>query len=1215
MAANGVSNGGVAAASSRFSDIPSTIDIPVGDQLDEAVEINLDVLIDDPTELCTLLENEEAARTYWMTVAMAYAKQGKADHAIEMLIRAGQVLQNSTPREKVSMTCSLCWLYLHKSREAPRVAPEGALVSEAKTKEHYLQLATSSLNDASRINPAFPPLFLARGVLQLLKASLQAPSTSSGPRAVDPERTELLRQALKSFEDALRVSQGKNMLGLMGKARALYSMGKYAEALTAYQDVLRKMPSLVDPDPRIGIGCCLWQSGYKDDARNAWERSLTLNPENKFANVLLGLYYLDSSSHLPTNTTKFLQLYKTAMTEYTQKAFKLDKNNPLSCATFAGYFLSRKSFGNVDTLAHKAIQYTDVNAIASDGWYLLARKEHYEGNINQASSFYRRADDARGGTERGYLPAKFGAAQLSVLRNDMGEAKLQLEKMIQLSKNYEAMILLGTLYAEEVFVNQVSEVKEDKSAEVKKAVTLLENVRAVWKDSKKNLTPDPSVLLNLARLYESDQPDKALQCLRQAEELEISQIPESEYPKDTEDEAEIRAALRKLLPPQLLNNIGCFYSQAEKHEQASDMFEAALGACIRADSKDDNADADGLVTTISYNLARSYESRGMVDQAVEVYERLLARHDDYIDAHTRLAYIKLRKNPHKEGPDAVAKLYQDNNTDLEVRALYGWYLGKVTKKKAVHLNEDPEFRHYKHTLQHHDKHDRYALVGMGNMYLAQAREMRRGTDQEKQKRSATYAKSAEFFEKALSLDPKNAYAAMGIAIALAEDKKDLKNALTVMIKVRDTVKEPHVYVNLGHLYAELRQWSKAIESFEAALAKEGKENDTVILSCLGRTWLNKGRADRDLDAYQASLDCAKKALAAGPDQIHYKFNVAFVQIQLASTIYNLSDKQRSVQQLEEAAEGLEAAISALDEIAEDPHTPYPKHDVEQRANMARNTQRKQLERAIASQKEYEDKNKEKLQAALEQRQAELKKREEARQKALEIERERQERIRKEREEISAQDAKLAQERHEREQARLEAEMTTDEETGEKVKRKRKPPPKATGERRPRKGGKKKKDESESEDEDRPAKRRKKAKASKVDNSKYKSAEMVVDSDESDEEEGGEDELDRAERRLARSATLESDNEGQQEAGQQSDEEKMDVDEEEKGGDEDEDEGAGRRPRARRGRIVDSDEEEDDEGGDEAPKSEAKVASDESGDEEPAKDTSMVDANEEDDDED
>ncbi len=129
---------------------------------------------------------------------------------------------------------------------------------------------------------------------------------------------------------------------------------------------------------------------------------------------------------------------------------------------------------------------------------------------------------------------------------------------------------------------------------------------------------------------------------------------------------------------------------------------------------------------------------------------------------------------------------------------------------------------------------------------------------EKQKRSAAYSKAIEFFDKALQLDPKNAYAAQGIAIALVEDKKDYKNALQVFIKVRETVKDAHVYVNLGHIYAELRQFSKAIESYETALSKDGKSNDASILSCLGRTWLNKGRAERNLDAYKAALEFAEK---------------------------------------------------------------------------------------------------------------------------------------------------------------------------------------------------------------------------------------------------------------------------------------------------------------------------------------------------------------------
>ncbi|KAH8895020.1 tetratricopeptide [Thozetella sp. PMI_491] len=1198
---NGASNG--VPKSKRFSDIPATIDIPVQDQEDEAVEIDLEELAEDPTELCTLFEMERAARTYWMTVALAYAKRRRIDFAIEILLRGSNAMQANNPREKLSIVSCLCWLYLWKSREAPRVTPDGVLVSEAKTKEYYLQLATSSLNEASRINPAFPPLFLARGVLYLLKASLQAPSKAAGPapNAVDPDKADQLRSAIKSFDDAIKVSQGKNMLAVMGRSRAQYSLGKYQDALAGYQDVLNRMPDMVDPDPRIGIGCCFWQLGYKDDAKVAWERALEIGPESKIPNILLGLYYLDASGHVPSNTPEFIRLYKKAMTEYTQKSFKLDKNLPLTCATFANYFLSTKKMANVDALAHKAIQYTDVNAIASDGWYLLARKEHYDGDMERANDYYRRADDARGGTERGYLPAKFGVAQLSVLKNDLGEAKLRLEKMlqqstqqpIQQSKNYEAMVLLGTIYAEEVFANQDAAVKEDKGNEAKKAVQLLEGARMSWKDPKKNLAPDAAVLLNLARLYEAEFPDKALQCLQQVEQLELEQVPQSERPTSTTDEDQIRAALRKFLPPQLLNNIGCFHSQAGNHELASEMFEAALSACIQI-SKDDDEDGDALVTSISFNLGRSYESRNMSDKAAEIYERLLQRHDDYTDARARLAYIKLRKNPNKEGPDAVSKLFQENPNDMEVRSLYGWFLGRVSaQKRPAVITDDPEYRHHKKTLQNYDKHDRYALVAMGNMHLLSAREMRRESDSDKQKRSVAYGKAVEFFDKALQLDPKNAYAAQGAAIALVEDKKDYRNALQIFIKVRETIKDAHVYVNLGHIYAELRQFTKAIESYEIALSKEGKGNDASILSCLGRTWLNKGRADKSLDAYNTALDYAKKALAVAPDQLHFKFNVAFVQIQVATFIHGRGETERSAAQLQEAADGLETAIKALDEIAGANHPPYPKHDIEQRANMARNTQRKQLERALASQKEYEDKNKEKLAAALEHRQAELRRREDERRKVEEKEKERQEKIRKEREEIAARDREVAAKRAEEERARVEAELTTDSETGERVKRKRKTAPRGDGEPKERRPRKKKstkgevEDDEEEEEERRP--RKKQRLTSKKESTKYKSAEIVVDSDDDD------DELERAERALERNSTpLSEIDEGDDGA------DRMDVDNGGAGaGDDDGDEETvtRRQPakRARRGRIVDESDEDD--GGDGGEK---------------GKDMSMVDADDDDD---
>src|ERR1700730_6130945 len=110
---NGYANGVISpptSANVRFSDIPAAFDIPVTSVEDDeqAVEIDLEDLLDDPTELCTLLENEKAARTYWMTVSLAYAKQRKVDHAIEMLLKGLPVVPGGQ-KEKLSMLSCLCW--------------------------------------------------------------------------------------------------------------------------------------------------------------------------------------------------------------------------------------------------------------------------------------------------------------------------------------------------------------------------------------------------------------------------------------------------------------------------------------------------------------------------------------------------------------------------------------------------------------------------------------------------------------------------------------------------------------------------------------------------------------------------------------------------------------------------------------------------------------------------------------------------------------------------------------------------------------------------------------------------------------------------------------------------------------------------------------------------------------------------------------------------
>jgi len=123
---NGVSNGHhtpePALKVTRFSHIPSTIDIPVGDgQAEEAVEVDLEKLQDDPAELLGLLEAENAAKGYWITIALAYAKQGLVDLAVDIITRGLGFVGRGKADEKLALYNCLCWLHLLKARDAPRM--------------------------------------------------------------------------------------------------------------------------------------------------------------------------------------------------------------------------------------------------------------------------------------------------------------------------------------------------------------------------------------------------------------------------------------------------------------------------------------------------------------------------------------------------------------------------------------------------------------------------------------------------------------------------------------------------------------------------------------------------------------------------------------------------------------------------------------------------------------------------------------------------------------------------------------------------------------------------------------------------------------------------------------------------------------------------------------------------------------------------------------
>lgn len=170
---------------------------------------------------------------------------------------------------------------------------------------------------------------------------------------------------------------------------------------------------------------------------------------------------------------------------------------------------------------------------------------------------------------------------------------------------------------------------------------------------------------------------------------------------------------------------------------------------------------------------------------------------------------------------------------------------------------------------------------------------------------------------------------------------------------------------------------------------------------------------------KTALDYSKQALQISPNQNHLQFNVAFVQFQIAQLVHNLKPSQITLADVEEAQQGLDAAIKMFEDVARSENPPYPKNDIEQRANMGRNTMAKQLQRMHDRQSEYERENADKLQQARSAREAELRKREEERRKAEEEQAERARKILEERQKLEERDREYMERRMDEERRRQE----------------------------------------------------------------------------------------------------------------------------------------------------------------------------------------------------
>lgn len=874
----------------------TTLDIAIG----SGDIVTIDELPDDAHELIGFLQAEKCGVKYWVMVAQAYfaARNLDAAHAI-----ADAALQQAhfAAADKQTLFSVLGWIYVARGADGDR---SGHLAQA--------QAQFDRLDDQKSVHA-----LMARAVVHL--------------------HQDQADKALLVFDQLLK-ADGANCVALLGKAHVVLSKTQnYAGALKLYQQVLVLNP-LMKPDPRLGIGMCFWFLKDRAMALSAWRRAVELDPSNFKAKLLLNLASFDTVFTNSLSDELFLAGYKSALAELS--ALHLERSNDaVILLALASFYFSKGEHALVEKILAKVVAaFTGAEKAArklpaftakvlSHASFWLGRVAYAKKDYTQSQKYFHEAIRL----DENNLLAKLGLGQSQLSRGSVEESLITFESILKTNpKCLEVNYCLGVLYAQ-----QSSRSKQEQAIQMLERYVRLSNNRGLAVANRKEadafLNKEPVALnayLTLSKLYEPKDLAQSLIYLHKA--------------------VETRKQTGRDVPLEVYNNIGVFNFTKNSTDAAVENFELALKLL---DTVDNQELKDDLKITLSYNLARSSENLDQA-KAIDRYKALLQECPHYFSVKLRLLFldaVSTNESPKEDLEKEIKDLLAQNASDLEIRAFYGWFIKTFGKK--IGLKPDADTMHQKATLVDHDSHDCYALISLANIYCAMANDLKSSKDEEKRKKY--FVRAIELYTKVLSIDPKNVFAAQGLAIVYIENK-EYNKGLDILRKIRDSLNDISVYLNLGHVHLELKQYSKAIESYEVAFVRYTDSQDVKIMGFLGRSWYLRGLAEKNLLYLKKGLEYSEEALSKQSGRnSSLVFNVAFIQFQIAEFISKLPVEQRTVEDINEAIINLNDAIQQLNKLAseDEKHPPFPKEDLKARANLGTNTLLNRLNACLEETKE------------------------------------------------------------------------------------------------------------------------------------------------------------------------------------------------------------------------------------------------------------------------
>ncbi|CCC69425.1 hypothetical protein NCAS_0C04350 [Naumovozyma castellii] len=1042
---------------------PTSLDIPL--KASEEL-VSIDLLTDlpsDPADLRTLLVEESSSREHWLTIAAAYANQNLTLEAIQLIKMALEVfLQDSEGLAHCHTFLTWCYLKLSKTTKVPQ------------DHDTYLNDAENHLKEAVKINPTWIGNMLATVDLYYQRGAYD--------KAL--ETCDLFVKGVQQD------TKKHNVMFLLLRAKLLFRKKNYVASLKLFQELLVSNPVL-KPDPRIGIGACFWHLKDYKMAIKSWERATQLDA-NSSASILCLLGKFHNSLTESENDTQFKENYTASLmdlnTLYNDTNHPENKENPVLLTLLQSYFYYKNDFENVLKIYDEKIK--PISTLVADS--ILSESTLWCGRAYYALDDYRKAfamfQESLKTNEENLL-AKLGLGQAQLKTNLLEESILTFENLYKSHAGIQELnYILGMLYAGKCFAaaGQNHESTSTTTTMSGKEISIL-NAKALQflekyiklTTAKKNQLVIPRAYLTISQLYEkTNQYKQSLDYLTKALE-------------------EIQFINKDNVPLELLNNIGSFYFINGDADKAKEYFDLAKSKLSNDSSS---------LTTINYNIARTLETKDLEKSQV-LYQDILNEHPNYIAAKIRTLFFKF-VNGNESIKDEMTNLAKMNDSDLEVRSFYAWYLKNTTLKNE----KEKETSYNKDTLVKYDSHDLYALISLGNLYCLIAREGRKNVkslkEQEKSKHS--YLKAIQLFQKVLQIDPFNVFAAQGIAIIFAESKR-LGAAVEILRKVRDSLDNEDVHINLANCLLEMREFSKAIENYDLILKKfPNIKNKSHILNLLGKAWYARGLKEKNIDYFFKALSYTEMAIEFEENRdtskknerfiAILKFNVAILDFQIAETLRRSEKKDRTLEHLKTAVVGLDKAIVILKELKDlKDFNVILKDELEQRIQLGETTMKTVLERCVTEQEQYENEQAGKLTEGRRLLEEQELKEKEKKQKQEEEERSKLERQAEEYKKLQAEAQKLIQERETlivNEDSDVDNDFSGEDGEGKKKKKRKRAT--ATGEKKQRKKRKSKSalsDEGEeaegSSDDDDTVKVRSRGKKSGL------SKEFVVDSDDSD----------------------------------------------------------------------------------------------------------------------